>query len=58
MLHGCVWYVCSYVEKKGRRLFSSVFAISEMRYMGLYVVVLSVFLLSFGIWTILANFNV
>ena len=43
---------------KGRRLFSSVFAITEMRDMGLYEVPLSVSLLGFGIGTMLANFHV
>ena len=36
-------------------LFSSVFAITGMRDMGLYKVPLSMFLLGFGIGTILAN---
>ena len=40
----------------GRRLFSSVFAITERRDMGLYEVPLS--LLGFGIGTMLANFHV
>ena len=39
-------------------LFSGVFAISEMMDMGLYEVPLSVSLLGFGIWTMLANFQV
>ena len=39
-------------------LFSSVFAITERRDMGLYEVTLSVSLLSFGIGTMLANFHV
>ena len=43
---------------KGRRLFSSVFAITERRGMGLYEVPLSVSLLGFGIGTMLANFHV
>ena len=42
----------------GRRLFSSVFAITERRDMGLYEVPLSVSLLGFGIGTMLANFHV
>ena len=42
----------------GRRLFSSVFAITERRDMGLYEVPLSVSLLGFGIGTVLANFHV
>ena len=55
VLHGCVRYGCSYVRKK---LFSSVFAITERRDMGLYEVPLSVSLLDFGIGTMLANFHV
>ena len=55
VLHGCVWYVCCYVRKK---VFSSVFAITERRDMGLYEVPLSVSLLGFGIGTMLANFHV
>ena len=43
---------------KGRRLFSSVFAITERRDMCLYEVPLSVSLLGFGIGTMLANFHV
>ena len=39
-------------------LFSSVFAITERRDMGLYEVPLSVSLLGFGIGTMLANFHV
>ena len=38
--------------------FSSVFAITERRDMGLYEVPLSVSLLGFGIGTMLANFHV
>ena len=38
-------------------LFSSVFAITESRDMGLYEVPLSVSLLGFGIGTMLANFQ-
>ena len=41
-----------------RRLFSSVFAITERRDKGLYEVPLSVSLLGFGIGTMLANFHV
>ena len=55
VLHGCVWYVCCYV---GKRLFSSVFAITEKRDMGLYEVPLFVSSLSFGIGTMSANFHV
>ena len=39
-------------------MFSSVFAITEMRDMGLFEVPLSVSLLGFGIGTRLANFHV
>ena len=38
-------------------LFSSVFAITERRDMGLYEVLLSVSLLGFGMGTMLANFH-
>ena len=55
VLHGCVWYVFCYV---GRRLFSSVFSITERRVMGLYEVSLSVSLLGFGIGTMLVNLHV
>ena len=54
VLHGCVWYV---VVMYGRRLFSSVFAITERRDMGLYEVPLFVSLLGFGIGTMLVNFH-
>ena len=37
--------------------FSSVFAITERRDMGLYEVPLSMSLLGFGMWTMLANFH-
>ena len=40
-----------------RRLFSSVFAITERRDMGLYEVPLSMSLLCFGMGTMLANFH-
>ena len=43
---------------KEEGLFSSVFAITERRDMGLYDVPLSVSLLGFGIGTMLANFHV
>ena len=42
----------------GRQLFSSVFAITERRVMGLYEVRLCVSLLGFGIGTMLANSHV
>ena len=59
----CVLYPCMGVfgilsVMEGRRLFSSVFAITERRDMGLYEVPLSVSLLGFGIGTMLANFHV
>ena len=60
----CVLYLCClgvfgmFAVMKGRRLFSSVFAITERRDMGLYEVSLSVSLLGFGIGTMLANFHV
>ena len=41
----------------GRRLFSSVFAITERRDMGLYEVSLSMSLLGFGMGTMLVNFQ-
>ena len=55
VLHGCVWYVSGYVRKKG--FFSSVFAITERRDMGLYTVPLSMSLLGFGMGKMLANFH-
>ena len=42
---------------KGRKLFSSVFAIPEMRDMDLYEVPLSMSLLGFGMGTMLASFH-
>ena len=60
----CVLYPCCmgvvgmFAVIQGRRLFSSVFAITERRDMGLYEVPLSVSLLGFGIGTMLANFHV
>ena len=59
----CVLYPCCmgvfgmFAVMNGRRLFSSVFAITERRDMGLYEVPLSVSLLGFGIGTMLANFH-
>ena len=41
----------------GRRLFFSVFAITERRNTGLYVVPLSMSLMGFGMETMLANFH-
>ena len=56
VLRGCVWYVCCYVRKKLQYL--CVFAITEMRDMGLYEVPLSsMSLLGFGMGTMLANFH-
>ena len=40
-----------------KMLFSSVFAITERRDIGLYEVSLSMYLLDFGIGTMLANFH-
>ena len=57
----CVLYPCClgvFAVMQGRRLFSSVFAITERRDMGLYKVPLFVSLLSFGIGTMLVNFHV
>ena len=60
----CVLYPCCmgvfgmFAVMLGRRLFSSVFAITERRDMGVYEVPLSVSLLGFGIGTMLANFHV
>ena len=60
----CVLYPCCmgvfgmFAVMLGRRLFSSVFAITERRDMGMYEVPLSVSLLGFGIRTMLANFHV
>ena len=47
-----------FVIMQGRRLFSSVFAITERRDMGLYEVPLSMSLLGFGIGIMLGNFHV
>ena len=60
----CVWYPCCvgvcvwFKVMYGRMVFSSVFAITERRDMGLYEVPLFVSFLSFGIGTMLANFHV
>ena len=60
----CVLYPCCmgvfgmFAVIYKRRLFSSVFANTERRDMGLYEVPLSVSLLGFGIETMLANFHV
>ena len=63
-VEGCVLYPCCvgvlgmFTVMQGRRLFSSVFAITEMMDMGLYEVPLSMSLLGFGMGTMLANFHV
>ena len=57
----CVLYPCCmgvFAVMLGGRLFSSVFAITERRDMGLYDVHLFMSLLGFGIGTMLANFHV
>ena len=60
----CVLYPCCmgvfgmFAVILGRQLFSSVFAITERRDMGLYEVPLSVSLLGLGIGPMLANFHV
>ena len=54
VLFGCVWYVCGYVRKK---VFSSVFAITKRRDMGLYEVPLSMSLLGFGMGTMLGSYH-
>ena len=51
----CVAWVCLQLCKE--KDFSSVFAITERRYMGLYEVPLSMSLLGFGMGTMLANFH-
>ena len=59
----CILYPCCMgvfgmlAVKQGRRLFSSVFAITEMKDMGMYEVPLFKSLLGFGIGTMLANFH-
>ena len=60
----CILYPCCmgvfgmFAVMYERRLFSSVFAITERRYMSLYEVHLSVSLLGVVIGTMLANFHV
>ena len=60
----CVLYPCCisvfgmFAVMLGRRLFSSVFAITERRDMGLYEIPLFVSLLGFRIGTMLAKFHV
>ena len=60
----CVLYPCCmgvfgmFAVMWGRKLFSSVYTITERRDMGLYEVPLFVSLLGFGIGTMLANFYV
>ena len=59
----CVLYPCCVgvfgmlVVMYGRRLFSSVFPITEKMDMGLYEVPLSIYLLGFWMGTMLANFH-
>ena len=59
----CVVYPCCvgvfgmFAVMQGRRLFSSVFAITERRDMDLYEVSLSMSLLGFGMGAMLANFH-
>ena len=56
VLHGRVWYVCCYVRKKA--LLQCLMQLLRGRDMGLYEVPLSVYLLDFGIGTMLVNFHV
>ena len=59
----CVLYSCCasgfgiFAVLEGRRLFSSVLAIAERSDMCLYEVSLSMSLLGFGNWNMLANFH-
>ena len=53
----CVGVFGMFAVMYGRRLFSSVFAITDRRDMGLYDVPLSMSLLGFGMGTMLANFH-
>ena len=59
----CVLYPCCvgvfgmFAVMLGKRLFSSIFAITERRDMGLYEVPLSTSVLCFGMGTMLANFH-
>ena len=61
-VEGCVLYPCCvgvfgmFVVMYRRMLFSRVFAITERMDMGLYEVPLSVYLLCFGMETMLVNF--
>ena len=54
----CMGVFGLFAVMSGKMLFSSVFAITERRDMGLYGVPLSVSLLGFGTGTMLANFHV
>ena len=54
VLHGGVWYVFCYVRNKA---ILQCLAITERRDMGLYEVLLSIYLLDFGMGTMLANFH-
>ena len=53
----CVGVFRMFAVMQGRRLFSSVFALTERRDMGLYKVHLSMSLLSFGMGAVLANIH-
>ena len=53
----CVGVIGMFAVMQGRRLFSIVFVITERRDMGLYEVLLSMFLLGFRIRTMFANFH-
>ena len=60
----CLWYPCCvsvfgmFAVMYGRRLFPGVFTIPERRDMGMYEMPLSMHLLYFGMWIMLANFHV
>ena len=59
VLRGCVWsptISSAVMVMQVRMLFSSVFAITERRDMGLYDVLLSLLGLGMGMGTMLANF--
>ena len=53
----CVGVFGMLAVMEGRRLFSSRFAITERRDMGLYEVPVSMYLLGFGMGTMIANFQ-
>ena len=54
---GCVGVYSMFAVMYGRRLYSSVFAITERRDMGMYEVPLSMTLLGIGMGTMLASFH-